>query len=247
VSAKKTAAAKRKSVRRASQLNPEILIFDVDGVLIDVRETFWLSALQTVHEITGKRATWAELYRWKSKPENNDDWRMVSNWVSSMGHQVSYEQARDAFQKYYWGENGKPGNVLKEKLLVSQKQFSKWASRCELNLFTGRTRREFSYTFERMPAASLFRNVVTMDDVKNKKPSPEGLFKILANRDPDSALYLGDNIDDALAAKAAGVPFMAIIPRESFDFRNRASQFRELGALAILNKVIDLNSWLTKR
>lgn len=247
MSAKTIAAAKRKSVRRAPQLNPEILIFDVDGVLIDVRETFWLSALQTVREITGKRATWAELYKWKSKPENNDDWRMVSNWVSSMGHQVSYEQARDAFQKYYWGENGEPGNVLKEKLLVSQKQFSEWASCRELNLFTGRTRKEFSYTFERMRAASLFRNVVTMDDVKEKKPSPEGLFRILGDRHPNSALYLGDNIDDALAAKAAGVPFLAIIPRGSFDFRNRSAQFRELGALAILNKAIDLNSWLTKR
>ena len=40
---------------------------------------------------------------------------------------------------------------------------------------------------------------------------PEGLHKILAGRDPATALYLGDNIDDALAARAAGVPFMAII------------------------------------
>lgn len=246
MSAKKIAVAKRKAVRHTPRLDPEILIFDVDGVLVDVRETFWLSALQTVREITGKRATWAELYRWKSKPENNDDWRMVANWVSSMGQQLSYEQARDAFQKYYWGENGKPGNVLKEKLLVSQRQFSIWASRRELNLFTGRTRKEFSYTFERMPAAGLFRHVVTMDDVRNKKPSPEGLLKILGRRDPRSALYLGDNIDDALAAQAAGVPFMAIVPPQSFDFRNRASQFRKLGALAILNRVIDLNSWLTK-
>jgi HAD superfamily phosphatase len=241
---KKLAAAKNKRLRPATQCNPKILIFDVDGVLVDVRNTFWLSALQTVREITGKRATWAELYSWKSKPENNDDWRMVSNWVSSLGHQVSYEQARDAFQKYYWGENGKPGNVLKEKLLVTPEQFSKWASRYELNLFTGRTRQEFSYTFERMPAANLFRTIVTMDDVKQKKPSPEGLLKILGKRDAKSALYLGDNVDDALAAQAAGVPFLAIVPRASFDYRNRVSHFRKLGALAVLHRVTDLNSWL---
>lgn len=246
MSPKRRTTAKPISRRDALQQDPRILIFDVDGVLIDVRNTFWLSALQTVREITGKRATWAELYAWKSKPENNDDWRMVSNWVSAMGHEVSYEQARDAFQKYYWGENGRPGNVLKEKLLVTPKQFLKWAARRELNLFTGRTRKEFSYTFERMPAASLFRNVVTMDDVKKKKPSPEGLFKILGKRDPRSALYLGDNVDDALAAQAANVPFFAIVPRSSFEYRNRASHFRELGALAILNKVTDLDDWLKK-
>lgn len=243
MSPKKSASPKRKRHHPATLLNPEILIFDVDGVLVDVRNTFWLSALQTVREITGKRATWAELYSWKSKPENNDDWRMVSNWVSALGHPVSYEQARDAFQKYYWGENGRPGNVLKEKILVTPKQFSKWASRYELNLFTGRTRQEFSYTFERMPAAKLFRAVVTMDDAQ-KKPSPEGLLKILGGRDPKSALYLGDNVDDALAAQAAGVPFLAIVPRASFGYRNRAAHFRKLGALAVLHRVTDLNSWL---
>jgi HAD superfamily hydrolase (TIGR01548 family) len=245
VPTKKLAAAKHKPRRRKSLLvNPQILIFDVDGVLVEVRETFWLSALQTVREITGKRATWAELYAWKSKPENNDDWRMISNWVTSLGHRVSYEEARDAFQKYYWGENGKPGNVIKEKLLVTPKQFAKWAARFELNLFTGRTRKEFSYTFERMPAANHFRTIVTMDDVKRKKPFPDGLFKILGKRDPKTALYVGDNIDDALAAQAAGVPFMAIIPRGSFDYRNRATRFRELGALALLHKVTDVNTWL---
>jgi len=52
-----------------------------------------------------------------------------------------------------------------------------------------------------------------MDDVLNRKPHPEGLYNILGKRDPASALYLGDNIDDALAARDAGVPFAAIISR----------------------------------
>src|SRR5258708_39020493 len=63
---------------------PKILIFDVDGVLVDVRGTYWRSALQTVRHITGKRVTYAELHRWKSKPGFNDDWSMVSAWVSSL-------------------------------------------------------------------------------------------------------------------------------------------------------------------
>ena len=54
-----------------------------------------------------------------------------------------------------------------------------------------------------------------MDDAE-KKPDPEGLRIILAGRDPKSALYLGDNIDDALAARAAGVPFMGILPKAGF-------------------------------
>src|SRR5213080_4891813 len=222
---------------------PKILIFDVDGVLVDVRGTYWRSALDTVRYITGKRATYAELQQWKSQPGFNDDWSMVAAWVTALGKPLSYEEARVAFEKFYWGSDGKPGNVRNEKILVSARQIEKWAQRYELNLFTGRTRQEFSYTFERWPATKYFRTIITMDDAK-RKPHPEGLQKILGKRDPAMALYLGDNIDDALAARDAGVPFMAVIARGEHGYRERAKRFRELGALALLPRATDLQEWL---
>jgi HAD superfamily phosphatase len=232
------------SVTVAKKCPPtEILIFDVDGVLVDVRGTYWRSALETVRYITGKRVTYAELHQWKSKPGFNDDWAMVSAWVSSLGHPTTYEEARSVFEKFYWGSNGKPGNVRNEKLVVTPKQIEKWARRFELNLFTGRTRQEFSFTFERWPATKHFRTIITMDDAK-RKPHPEGLHRILGERDPASALYLGDNIDDALAARDARVPFMAIIAPGEHRYRQRAARFRELGALALLPRATDLNACL---
>lgn len=227
----------------SGKVNPEILIFDVDGVLVDVKETYWRSGLQTMQHLTGKRVTWAEFYEWKRKPGNNDDWRMVSRWATALGVPTTYEQAREAFQPFYWGTDGRAGNVEKERLLVTPRLIEKWAARRELNLFTGRTRQEFGYTFERWPAARSFRTVVTMDDAK-KKPDPEGLRLILAKRDPKTALYLGDNIDDALAAGAAGVPFMAILPKSARDYRQRAREFRKEGALALLERIRDLERWL---
>ncbi len=250
---KRRVAAKSKILALPGRLTPrhkrllarlEILIFDVDGVLVDVRETFWRSALQTVRQLTGKRATWAELYKWKSKSGNNDDWNMISNWVTALGMPLKYEEARTAFEKFYWDFEGRPGNVHKEKILVTPAQIERWSRRYELNLFTGRTRQEYSYTFERWSGTPHFRNVVTMDDVKRKKPFPDGLLKILGERDPQTALYLGDNIDDALAAKAARVPFMAILPRNARGYRRHAARFRELGALALLHRAADLNLWL---
>ena len=225
-------------------LNPQILIFDVDGVLVDVRRSFWLSGLQTVKGLTGKRVTWAEFYKWKEKPGNNDDWNLVSNWASALGRPTTYEQAREAFQQFYWGANGKPGNVRLEKLLISPKQIGQWAQRYELHLFTGRTRQEFSYTFERWPGTRHFRSVITMDDVKRKKPAPDGLLKILEGRDPATALYCGDNVDDALAAGAAGVPFVGIVPARAFDAKPRAAQFRKLGAVTLVPGITSLRRLL---
>jgi HAD superfamily hydrolase (TIGR01548 family) len=223
---------------------PEILIFDVDGVLVDVRESFWRSALETMQFLTGKRVTWAELYKWKNKPGNNDDWSMVSNWATALGRPTSYEEARDAFQQFYWDSNGRPGNVRREKMLVTAKQLEQWARRFELNLFTGRTRQEFTYTFEHWEPTRHFCTVVTMNDVARKKPHPDGLVKILDGRDPGTALYVGDNVDDGLAAQAAGVRFMAILPVSAYGYRQRAAKFRELGALALLPRATALTPWL---
>ncbi len=223
---------------------PKILIFDVDGVLVDVRGTYWKSALDTVRHLTGKRVTYAELHKWKAKPGNNDDWAMVASWVTSLGKPMNYEEAKEAFSKFYWGTLERPGNVKNEKHIVSPRQIERWAKRYELNLFTGRTRREFTYTFAEWPGTKYFRMVVTMDDVEKIKPNPEGLYKILGQRDPGTALYVGDNIDDALAARDAGVPFMAIIAPGEHGFSERSKRFRGLGALALLPRATELNRWL---
>lgn len=241
---RRTKRERKKPVhRKALQIPPKILIFDVDGVLVDVRGTYWRSALDTVRYLTGKRVTYAELHKWKSKPGFNDDWSMVAAWVTALGKPLSYEEARIAFEKFYWGCDGKPGNVRNEKILVSPKQIGKWARQYELNLFTGRTRQEFSFSFDRWPATKFFRTIITMDDAR-KKPHSDGLQIILGGRDPHTALYVGDNIDDALAAREAGVPFLAILARNEHRYRERAARFRELGALALLPRATELDRLL---
>jgi len=247
ISARTSKRIKRESgtlrLNKALRIQPTILIFDVDGVLVDVSGTYWRSALETVRYLTGKRVTYAELHQWKSKPGFNDDWSMVAAWVTSLGKPLSYEGARVAFEKFYWGSDGKPGNVRNERILVGPRQIERWARQYELNLFTGRTRQELSYTFEHWPSTKYFRTIITMDDAP-KKPRPEGLRIILAGRDPATALYLGDNIDDALAARDAGVPFFAIIARDEHRYRERVARFRELGALALLPRATELDRLL---
>jgi HAD superfamily hydrolase (TIGR01548 family) len=241
-----TQSSNQVSSKSDRRVRPDILIFDVDGVLVDVRETYWRSAVETIRQLTGKRVTHAELHRWKGQPGNNDDWQMVANWATALGRATSYAEARDAFGQFYWGTDSKPGNVRREKIIVTPAQIARWAARFELNLFTGRNRREFEYTFAKWPGTRHFRTVITMDDVAKMKPHPEGLYNILGKRDPATALYLGENIDDALAAREAGVPFAAIISRSEHHYHKRAAMFRKLGAIALLPRATDVNKLLAK-
>ena len=224
---------------------PEIIIFDVDGVLVDVRGSFHKTVLETVRFFTGKRVTRKEFQRWKSKSGFNDDWKLSTAWVQSLGGKQSYDEVKAKFVELYWGANGK-GNVAYEKWLLPRASLRRLSKRAELALFTGRVRAETDYTLDRCRVREYFRQVVTVEDVARPKPDPEGLLKILASRAPTSAVYLGDNVDDAIASEAAGIPFVGVLPRNSDARRTRSSQLAQHGALAILGSITEFEGWLRR-
>jgi len=225
------------------KLVPKLVIFDVDGVLVDVRGSFHRSIIETVHFFTGRRPAYAEIHQWKNRSGYNDDWRLTTDWIASLGKPIPYAKVKARFQKFYWGTKDQPGNVSREKWLVTPGRLQRWSRRADLALFTGRTRHELRHTLERTPAKKLFRRTVTLDDVKKGKPDPEGLHLLLDGVRPRDAVYLGDNIDDALAAKRARVPFFGVLPLGSEAHRFRAKKLRELGALAVLHSVRDLEKF----
>lgn len=64
---------------------------------------------------------------------------------------------------------------------------------------------------KRFNIASFFEIVITISDVKNPKPDPEGLL-IIAERfrlPKKNILYIGDSAVDSISAQAASMPFAA--------------------------------------
>ena len=242
-SRKIASAASKSPSKRGPKFTPKLIIFDVDGVLVDVRGSFHRSIIDTVRHFTGKRVTYADIQQWKRRTGYNDDWRLTTDWVASLGGHAEYAQVKRAFQKIYWGVNGQRGNVWRERWLVPRPRLERWAKRAELALFTGRTRRELRHTLERFGVSDLFGHIVTMDDVEHLKPHPEGLLRLLGGADPATAIYLGDVLDDALAARSAGVPFLGVLARGSEAHRVRAAQLKQNGSLAILHSTNELEKY----
>ncbi|MCW8803624.1 MAG: HAD family hydrolase [Ignavibacteriaceae bacterium] len=67
-----------------------------------------------------------------------------------------------------------------------------------------------------------FKTIVTGDDIKTPKPSPEGLELALRNlnKKADEAVFIGDSSADCEMAKAAGVYFIGV--SSEFDSINPA-------------------------
>jgi HAD superfamily hydrolase (TIGR01548 family) len=223
----------------------EVIIFDVDGVLVDVRGSFHRTVLETVRFFTGKRVTRKELQRWKNQSGFNDDWKLSTAWVQSLGGKFEYDEVKRKFVELYWGRDGH-GYVAREKWLLPRGSLRRLASQAELALFTGRVRLETDYTLDRCRVREFFRRIVTVEDVQKPKPDPEGLLTILSGRDPNTAIYLGDNVDDAIAAKGARIPFVGILPRDGEARRLRGGLLKKHGARAILGDVREFEAWLKR-
>ena len=89
-----------------------------------------------------------------------------------------------------------------------------------------------------------FSFIVTVESISKPKPDPEGLLQILDGIPASKAIYLGDNVDDALAAQKAGMAFVGVLPRGSIERRVRAARLRASGARTILGEVTEIEKWL---
>jgi HAD superfamily hydrolase (TIGR01548 family) len=234
------------TLKASRKFQPELIIFDVDGVLVDVRGSFHRTTLETVRHFTQKRVTRHELQRWKNQSGFNDDWKLSTAWVRSLGGDFEYDEVKRKFVELYWGANGDRGHVEREKWLLPRASMRRLAARAELAIFTGRVRKELDYTLDRCGVREFFGHIVTAEDVALPKPAPEGLLLILDGRDAKKAIYVGDNVDDALAARAAGIPFVGIASRKIEGSRSRRELLRKCGAQAVLGDVKELEPQLRR-
>lgn len=210
---------------------------------MDVRGSFHRTTLQTVRFFTGKRVTLGELQDWKNRSGFNDDWTLSTAWVQSLGGKFEYEEVKRKFVELYWGTNG-GGNVKHEKWLLPRAGLARLSRLADLAIFTGRTRKELDYTLKVCRVRRFFRTIVTVEDVARPKPDPEGLFKILNGREPATAVFVGDSIDDAIASLSAGIPFVGVLFGRGHARVRRAGLLEKQGAKFVISSVANLETWI---
>jgi len=213
-------------------MSKPLLVFDMDGVLVDVTESYRETIVQTVEHFTGMTLTNEQIQDIKNQGGFNDDWKLSHHVVREAGHDVSFETVKEHFQKLFLGANGTPGLILREQWIARPGTLEKLAGEFRLAVFTGRPRAEAQLTLDRFAPGLTFEPIVGMYDVVNHKPAPDGLLSM-----GDAAYYVGDSIDDARSARAAKVPFIGIAGPSNPRYIDLVFLFQEEGAYAIVDDI----------
>ena len=214
----------------------------MDGVLVDVNESYRATIQATVEHFTGVRPSHEEIQDWKNRGGWNDDWQLSTRLIQEYGGSTPYEEVVDYFQKIFQGEKSN-GLILKEKWIATDGLFDRLAERHHLAVFTGRLRWEANITLDRF-LPNRFEPVIGMDDVARSKPDPEGLHKICSALAHGKCWYIGDTVDDARASSAANIPFIGIASRSNPRYDDLVRLLHKEGAIAVLDDINSLETAL---
>ncbi len=221
----------------------KVLIFDMDGVLVEVTDSYRQATIETIEQFGGPRLTNEDIQDYKNQGGFNNDWDLCAAAIRKAGITAEYSRIVDVFQRLYLGENN-DGLILRETWIPSPGLLERLAARYRLALFTGRLRAEAFLALDRLAPELRLDPLVGMEDVERHKPDPEGLRKICAALPGADAVYVGDTIDDCVAARAAGVRFIGIVAPALPHRDKLTAQFQRGGAAAVIPDVNHLEGVL---
>jgi HAD superfamily phosphatase len=187
-------------------LEKKVLLFDMDGVLVDVSKSYRLAIKKTAEDFTNTAVSFEEIQSYKEKTGFNNDWDLTEAIIKSRGKSVPKQEIIDKFQEYYLGKNF-DGLIANEKWMLDMELLEKLAGGYALGIVTGRPRVEAQYALDANNASKYFSVLIAMEDVKKDKPDPEGILKAMAAFNVKDSVYFGDTKSDSVAAQSAGIKF----------------------------------------
>jgi HAD superfamily hydrolase (TIGR01548 family) len=218
-------------------IEPEALLFDMDGVLADVTDSFRAAIVATAAGY-GVTVTPDQVVAAKAAGNASDDWELTRGLLAAAGVDVTFEEIRDRFETIYQGTVEHPGLKMAEGLLPDLSLLEALSERWPLAVVTARPRKDADEFLERFGLDGLFRAVVTREDAPSK-PDPAPVRLALERLGVRRAWMAGDTRDDVDAARAAGVlPIGVAVPGD--DVGALAGAARVVGSIEEIQEVLDV-------
>jgi len=227
-----------------------MIVFDMDGVLVEVGDSYRETICQTVFHFTGKMVTRDLVQDYKNRGGFNNDWLLSQVMARDLGVEVPYDTVVEKFNELFFGviRDGVPDGLMSRERWIPRPGLLEDFSRTfALAIFTGRLREEAMMTLRRFANGVRFDPLIGADDVLKGKPDPEGLLRIRAAHPGADLWFVGDTVDDARSARAAGVPFVGVAAAHVSKRERLLELFAQEQAAAVIENVNELGGVVAGR
>ncbi len=170
------------------------IIFDVDGVIVDVKDSYHRCMKETAEHFLGRSLGIDEVRRLKFQSGINNDYQATLYIIKSLGGEADIKDVMEVFDKKY----GKLKD--REHLILSHEFFKSLKDKgLKLGVLTGRPRRDLEYTFGRFGLFEYFDCIVdddTIEEVSLRKHNPYALYFCVSRMGVKECVYVGDSLAD---------------------------------------------------
>ena len=181
------------------------LIFDMDGVLVDVSRSYREAIRQTASYFLERSVLMSEVDEIKNTVGMNNDWDATYALINNPN--ISYEGVKSYFQSIYLDNGQKSGLINNEKLLISKQKVQSLKNKYKkLGIATGRPKKEAEYVINKNKLIEIFDCIIALEDVENSKPSPDSILMVIEKLNLKQTVYIGDSPSDVIAAERAKIP-----------------------------------------
>lgn len=193
---------------------PAAVIFDMDGVLVEVSASYRAAIIDTAAAF-GAAVTHGHIDAVKAAGGANNDWDVTRRLIAAhstvsgpSGKDATFEAVRDKFEELYQGDGtpANPGLKATESALIPTSTLTALKARCPggLAIVTGRPRRDAFEAVARYGWADVFDAVVCMEDAA-LKPDPAPVQLALARlRTAYAARKAGAEAGSPVASSSSG-------------------------------------------
>lgn len=192
------------------------LIFDMDGVLVDVSDSYRTTIIKTYEFFTnGKTITYEDISKAKNLGGLNNDWDLTEYLLNKEGFNVDKQKLIEVFEKIYF--NSGNGLILNEKFLFDKNLIEELSKKYNLAVFTGRPKEEAIFTLKKENVLKYFYPIITMDDLPKDKQKPDilGIETIKKKLPSTEIYYFGDTKDDMICGNNAQVNAIGVLPPQN--------------------------------
>lgn len=176
-------------------------IFDVDGTLTSTNELIFSSFNHVTKKYLNKTVSDEEIIAMFGPTEDV----ILKEWMKN-----DYTEARKDYFDFYSSQHQHmadiyPGMIEILRLIKS--------NNIPLSIYTGKGKDSATITLKEIGVYDLFDMIVTGDDVKESKPSREGIDMFIEKfeLDRNRVLMIGDAPADVIAAHRAGVKAASVL------------------------------------
>jgi HAD superfamily hydrolase (TIGR01549 family) len=205
------------------------IIFDIDGTLTSTNELIFASFNHITEKYMNKTMTPKEIIGLFGPTED----QIIEGWFNDI-----HQEVKDDYYSYYSDNLLDSADLypgIRELLILLR------SKNVKLSIYTGKGRSAALITLEKLNIVHLFDMIVTGSDVKDHKPSPEGINVFLEkfNLSPDEVLMIGDAPADIIASREAGVKVASVV----WDSYAK-DEVLGLGSDYLFESVADLHNFL---